>query len=125
MTHIVDDQFIGEPLGPGRQVPFDLCIECLSNVLRVQDVPPAERDPEGNASRQAPQGDRREECEDDARYLPSVMHSVSADFERVAFDMGRTGSTSANLDGATREELIIGERINPRNNIRADILDRR
>jgi hypothetical protein len=121
---IFSNQFIREPLGPRSQVPFDFCVECISDILRVQDIPPAERDTEGNASRQAPQGDRREECEDDARYLPSVMHSIGGDFKRVAFDMGRTGRTGANLDGTTREKLIIGERINPRNNIRADILHR-
>lgn len=119
LTHIVDNQFIGEPLGPGPQVSFDLCVECLSDILRVQNIPPAERDTEGNAAGQAPQGDRREKCEDDAMYLPSVMDSVRADFERVAFNMGWTCRAGANVDGATGEELIVGERINPRDNIRA------
>ena len=66
-------------------------MKCLSDILRVQNIPPAERDTKGNAPRQAPQRDWGEECEDHARYLPSVVHFVSADFERVAFDMGRAG----------------------------------
>jgi len=118
---VVNDQFIGEPLSPRRQVSFDFCVECLPDILRVQNIPPAKRDTEGNAARETPQGDRREECEDDAMCLPSVMDSVSADFERVAFDMGWTGCACANLNDASREELIIGERVNPRNNIRAEI----
>lgn len=77
---------------------------------------------EGNASRQAPQGDRGKEGENHTAYLPSVVHFIGADFERVAFDVGRAGRAGTDLDGAAREELIIGERINPRNNIRADIL---
>jgi hypothetical protein len=51
-----------------------------------------------------------------------VVHFIGADFERVAFDMGRASCTSAELNGATGEELIISERIDPRNNIWADVL---
>ena len=55
-------------------------------------------------------------------YLPPVVRPISADFERVAFDMGRAGGAGADLDGASREELVIRERINPRDNIWSDIL---
>jgi len=47
---------------------------------------------------------------------------IGADFEGVAFYMGRAGGAGANFDGTTREELIIREGINPRNNIWSDIL---
>ena len=121
-THVFSNQFIWESLSAGSQVSFDFCVECLSDILRVQNIPPAEWDTEGNAPRQAPQRDWGKECENYAGYLPSVVVSISGDFEGVPFDMGRAGGAGADLDGTTREELIVRERINPRNNIRADIL---
>jgi hypothetical protein len=124
LTHIISNQLIGEPLGAGSQISLDFCVECTSDILRVQYVPPAERDTEYNTPRQALQRDCGEEREYHTGYLPSIMRFVSADFERVAFDMSRASRAGANLDGTTRKELIIGERINPRNNIRADILHR-
>jgi hypothetical protein len=108
-THIVSHEFIGEPLGPRPQVSFDFCVERLSDILRVQHIPPAERDTEFNAPREAPQRDRGRECEYHTGYLPSVMRFISADFERVAFDVDRTGRAGADLNGTTREKLIIGE----------------
>lgn len=90
--------------------------------MGVQNIPPPEWDTKGDTPRQAPQRNWGKEGEDHTWYLPSVGRSISADFKRVAFDMGRAGGAGADLDGTTREELIIRERINPRNNIGSDIL---
>ena len=122
LTHVVSHQCIWEPLGPRSQVSLEFYVKCISDILRVQHIPPAKRDTESNAPRQAPQRDWGKECEDHTGYLYPVMHFIGTNFERVAFDMGRAGRAGADLDDATREQLIIGERINPRNNIRTDVL---